>query len=127
MTQEAVADRADVVIQTIYNRVAWRSALLAAVAEQVMQENRVYMDAAELTREQNAKLAEAIRTAISTDVARSDLDANDLATVFWATLNSLLALAWRPGALQADTDDLDRSLATYTAIVADGLRARPDV
>lgn len=46
LTLEAVAERADVAVQTIYNRVGGRSALLTAVAEQAMEENRVYMDTA---------------------------------------------------------------------------------
>ncbi|MFS4108358.1 TetR/AcrR family transcriptional regulator [Streptomyces sp. PD-S100-1] len=171
LTLEAVAERADVAIQTIYNRVGGRSALLTAVAEQAMEENRAYMDAAyraegtaeerllgaaaayarfaherphefrilvepadepeavariaELTREQNAKLADVIRDAISSRTARPDLDPDDLATVFWATLNGLLALSWRPGALRVDGEDLERLLAAYTATVADGLRRRP--
>jgi AcrR family transcriptional regulator len=170
LTLEAVAERADVAIQTIYNRVGGRSALLTAVAEHAMQENRAYMDAAysaegtaeerllraadayarfarerphefrtlvepadepqalariaDLTREQNDKLADVIRDAISTGAARPDLDPDDLATVFWATLNGLLALSWRPGALGVDGNDLERLLTTYTATVTDGLRRR---
>lgn len=46
LTLEAVAERADVAVQTIYNRVGNRSALLVAVAEQAMEESRGYMDAA---------------------------------------------------------------------------------
>lgn len=171
LTLEAVAERADVAITTIYNRVGGRSALLTAVAEQAMEENRSYMDAAyaavgtpeerlflaaatyarfarerphefrilvepaeepeavariaELTREQNGKLADAIRDAIGAGIARPDLDPDDLATMFWATLNGLLALAWRPGALRVDADTLDRLITTYVATVADGLRHRP--
>ncbi len=45
-TIEAVAERADVAVQTIYNRVGGRTALLNAVAEIAQEENRVYMDAA---------------------------------------------------------------------------------
>lgn len=171
LTLEAVAERADVAITTIYNRVGGRSALLTVVAEQAMEENRAYMDAAyaavgtpeerlflaaatyarfarerphefrilvepaeepeavariaELTREQNGKLAGAIRAAIEIGIARPDLDPDDLATMFWATLNGLLALAWRPGALRADNETLDRLITTYIATVADGLRKRP--
>lgn len=170
LTLEAVAERADVAVQTIYNRVGGRSALLTAVAEQAMEESRAYMDAAysaagtaedrmllaaaeyarfaherphefrilveppdqpeavariaELTREQNAKLAGAIRDGIAAGAARPDLDPDDLATMFWATLNGLLALAWRPGDLQQSAADLERLLAVYSAIIADGLRAR---
>lgn len=46
ITLEEVADRADVAVQTIYNRVGGRSALLAAVAERAFDDNRQYMDAA---------------------------------------------------------------------------------
>nr|WP_228818217.1 WHG domain-containing protein [Nocardia elegans] len=46
LTLEAVADRADVAVQTIYNRVGGRSALLIAVAERAFDDNRQYMDAA---------------------------------------------------------------------------------
>ncbi|PVG83803.1 TetR/AcrR family transcriptional regulator [Nocardioides gansuensis] len=49
LTIEAVADRADVAVQTIYNRVGGRSALLVAVAELAMLENREYMDTAYAT------------------------------------------------------------------------------
>jgi len=170
LTLEAVAERADVAVQTIYNRVGGRSALLTAVAERAMEESRVYMDAAyaskgsaeerlilaatawarfarerphefrifveppdvpeaveriaELTRTQNGKLAAAIRDAVDEGMARSDLDCDELATVFWATINGLLALSWRPGRLGAAPDELDRLLATYLAIATDGLRSR---
>lgn len=46
ITLEEVADRADVAVQTIYNRVGGRSALLVAVAERAFNDNRQYMDAA---------------------------------------------------------------------------------
>ncbi|MFD7011263.1 TetR/AcrR family transcriptional regulator [Rhodococcus jostii] len=46
LTLDAVADRADVAVQTIYNRVGGRSALLVAVAERAFVDNRQYMDAA---------------------------------------------------------------------------------
>ncbi|WP_343618443.1 TetR/AcrR family transcriptional regulator [Ralstonia sp.] len=46
VTPEAVATRADVAVQTLYNRVGGRSALLIAVAERALEENREYMDAA---------------------------------------------------------------------------------
>lgn len=46
LTLEAVAERADIAVQTIYNRIGGRSALLMAVAERAFEENKVYMDAA---------------------------------------------------------------------------------
>ncbi|MGK8509662.1 TetR/AcrR family transcriptional regulator [Nocardia asiatica] len=46
LTLDAVANRADVAVQTIYNRVGGRSALLIAVAERAFDDNRQYMDAA---------------------------------------------------------------------------------
>ncbi|WP_436975911.1 TetR/AcrR family transcriptional regulator [Nocardia salmonicida] len=170
LTLEAVAERADVAVQTIYNRVGGRAALLTAVAEQAMEESRVYMDAAyasggdpehlilaaaaayarfarerphefrilaeppdepdaiariaELTRVQNAKLATAIRAGIAAGAARPDLDADDIAAVLWASLNGLLALAWRPGGLGVEPERIDRLLVVYIATVTDGLRSR---
>lgn len=170
LTLEAVAERADVAIATIYNRVGNRSALLLAVAEQAMEESRVYMDVAyaaegtaeerlfrvadayarfarerphefrilvepadepesiarlaELTREQNARLAGVIRAGVQDGVARADLDPDDLATTFLATFNGLLALAWRPGVMKADAETVDRLIATYIATIADGVRVR---
>ncbi|MDP3655048.1 MAG: TetR/AcrR family transcriptional regulator [Rhodoferax sp.] len=46
VTLEAVATRADVAVQTLYNRVGGLSALLIAVAERALEKNRQYMDAA---------------------------------------------------------------------------------
>ncbi|MDQ1181857.1 TetR/AcrR family transcriptional regulator [Rhodococcus sp. SORGH_AS_0301] len=46
LTLEVVAEQADVAVQTIYNRVGGRAALLAAVAEEALDESRSYMDAA---------------------------------------------------------------------------------
>ncbi len=173
LTLEAVSERADVAIQTIYNRVGGRSALLTAVAELAMEENRAYMDAAyaapggvedrllqvasayakfarerphefrilveppdepgavariaELTKEQNGKLAAVIREGMDASLIRSDLDPEGLATVIWATINGLLALAWRPGALNASPEELQTLLQVYLATVTDGLRLRPDL
>lgn len=170
LTLEAVAERADVAIATIYNRVGNRSALLVAVAEEAMEESRTYMDAAyaaegtaeerlrlaaaayarfaqerphefrilvepadeseaverlaELTRAQNAKLAEAIRDGIAEGQARSDLDPDDAANALWAALNGLLALSWRPGAMRVDDDALERLITTFIALISDGLRTR---
>ena len=46
LTLEALSERADVAVQTIYNRVGGRSDVLVAVAERAFEENRGYMDAA---------------------------------------------------------------------------------
>lgn len=170
LTLEAVADRADVAIATIYNRVGNRASLLMAVAEQAMEESRAYMDRAyaaegtaeerllsvattwtrfarerphefrilvepadepdavarlaELTRTQNAKLAEVISAGMATGAVRPDLDADRLATALYASLNGILALAWRPGELRYEVEDLDQLIAAFLAVAADGLRIR---
>ncbi|MDT3439280.1 TetR/AcrR family transcriptional regulator [Pseudofrankia sp. BMG5.37] len=170
VTLEAVAERADVAVQTIYNRVGGRSALLTAVAEMAMEENRAYMDAAyeaegtveerllraaaayvrfarerphefrilvdppdepetldriaSLIEEQNAKLTDVLRDGIATGTSRPDLDPDRVSTVLWATMNGLLALAWRADKLRPDADELDALLATYVETIADGLRRR---
>ena len=49
LTIPAVSERADVAVQTIYNRVGGRDALLIAVAERALEANRVYMDQAYAT------------------------------------------------------------------------------
>ncbi|MBJ8346964.1 TetR/AcrR family transcriptional regulator [Antrihabitans sp. YC2-6] len=169
LTLEAVAERADVAVATIYNRVGNRSSLLLAVAEQAMEESRAYMDAAyaaegtaeerlllvattwvrfarerphefrilvepadqpdavarlaELTRTQNAKLADAIRAGMATGAVRPDLEPDQVATALWASLNGVLALAWRPGELRVEAAALDQLMAAFIAIAADGLRA----
>lgn len=46
MTIDAVAERADVAVQTIYNRVGGRNDLLAAVADQALAADRAHMDRA---------------------------------------------------------------------------------
>lgn len=46
VTAEEVARLADVSLQTVYNRVGRKPALLLAVAERAMEENRLYIDAA---------------------------------------------------------------------------------
>ncbi|PZR32828.1 TetR/AcrR family transcriptional regulator [Caulobacter segnis] len=46
VTAEEVAHRADVSLQTVYNRVGGKPALLVAIAERVIKENRAYVDAA---------------------------------------------------------------------------------
>ncbi|TDL07508.1 TetR/AcrR family transcriptional regulator [Mycolicibacterium obuense] len=46
VTLAAVAERADVAVQTIYNRIGGRDAIMLAVAERAMRLNREYMDSA---------------------------------------------------------------------------------
>jgi AcrR family transcriptional regulator len=46
VTLDAIARRADVAVQTIYNRVGGRPAVLAAVAEKALAANREYLDEA---------------------------------------------------------------------------------
>ncbi|MFD7324291.1 TetR/AcrR family transcriptional regulator [Streptomyces sp. NPDC059875] len=44
VTLEGIAERADVAVQTVYNRVGGRAAVLIAVAERALEDNRTYMD-----------------------------------------------------------------------------------
>lgn len=46
LTAEEVASRADIALQTVYNRVGGKSALLVAVTELALEENRRFVDAA---------------------------------------------------------------------------------
>lgn len=46
VTADEVARRADVSLQTVYNRIGRKPALLVAIAERSMAENRAYVDAA---------------------------------------------------------------------------------
>jgi AcrR family transcriptional regulator len=46
LTTEEVARRADVSVQTVYNRVGGHGALLIAITESALEENRAFMDAA---------------------------------------------------------------------------------
>jgi len=168
LTLEAVAERADVAVQTIYNRVGNRSSLLVAVAEQAMEESRVYMDAAYATegppgeriqlvaaawvrfaRErphefrilvepadepeaaerladlyaiQGAKLAATIQEGIDAGAFRSDLDPDEVASTVTAAINGILAMAWRPGALGVNEQQMDRMLTAFVALSSEGLR-----
>lgn len=169
VTIEAVAERADVAIQTVYNRVGNRSALLIAVAERALEENRQFMDAAyaapgtpiervrragdayarfaaqrphqfrilvqppnepealahvaQLTREQNAKLAQALRDGVDDGSFRADLDPELTADALWASLDGLLSLAWRSDALRADEARLEQLRRAFNLIVQQGLAA----
>ncbi len=44
LTMEAVSSQADVAVQTVYNRVGGRPALLVAVAERALDKNRDYLE-----------------------------------------------------------------------------------
>lgn len=44
LTMEAVAQEADVAVQTVYNRVGGRPALLVAVAQRALDQNREFLD-----------------------------------------------------------------------------------
>lgn len=46
LTMEAVSSHADVAVQTVYNRVGGRPALLVAVAERALAQNREYLESA---------------------------------------------------------------------------------
>lgn len=46
LTTELVAERADVSVQTVYNRVGGKAALLVAIAELALEASREYMDVA---------------------------------------------------------------------------------
>jgi AcrR family transcriptional regulator len=46
LTTESVAERADVSVQTVYNRVGGKPALLIAIAEKALEASREYMDVA---------------------------------------------------------------------------------
>ncbi|GEE03022.1 TetR family transcriptional regulator [Gordonia spumicola] len=168
VTLPAVSEKADVALQTIYNRVGTRDAVLLAVAERALAANREYMDAAyalpgsaedrvtaaaaayarfaferphqfrllasppdvpealeriaELTAEQNGKLADAIRDGVADGSARADLDPDLTATLMWAAFNGVLSLTWRAG---PRVDDIGRLLSLLASIVADGVRPRP--
>lgn len=169
VTIEAIAARADVAIQTVYNRVGTRSAVLIAVAQRALEENRQFMDAAyaapgspiervrragdayarfaaqrphqfrilvhppnepealarvvELTREQNAKLAQALRDGVADGSFRADLDPELTADALWAALDGLLALAWRADDLRADADRLAQLRRAFNLILQQGLAA----
>lgn len=44
LTMEAVAQQADVAVQTVYNRIGGRPALLVAVAQRALDQNREFLD-----------------------------------------------------------------------------------
>lgn len=66
---------------------------------------------AEVIREQNGKLADAIQEGIEDGSIRPDLDPGRTATALWAASNGLLALAWRGDSLAADPSELLPDLA----------------
>lgn len=167
VTLPAVSERADVALQTIYNRVGTRDAVLLAVAERALAANRTYMDEAyaspgtpeervlaaatayaqfaverpnqfrllsappdlpealtriaDLTDEQNGKLATLIRDGIAEGAVRADIDPDQTATLLWAAVNGVLSLSWRADRHRTDGAEM---LALFGAIVSDGLRPR---
>ena len=46
LTLDAIASECGITVQTIYNRVGGRAAILIAIAERALEDNRQYMDAA---------------------------------------------------------------------------------
>ncbi len=168
VTLPAIAERADVALQTIYNRVGSRDTVLLAVAERAFAANRVYMDEAyntvgsprerilaagyaylrfasecphefrllldppdlpepiegiaDLTDEQNGKLAGALRDGMAEGTIRADIDPDQTATLLWAMLNGVLALTWRTDRLRLDPSEL---LAPVADLFTQGLEPRP--
>ncbi|MCK0515666.1 TetR/AcrR family transcriptional regulator [Williamsia sp. DF01-3] len=169
VTLPTIAERADVALQTIYNRVGSRDAVLLAVAERAFAANRIYMDEAyntggtprerilaagnayirfaterphefrllldppelpgpteaiaDLTDEQNGKLAAALRAGIADGSVRPDLNPDQTAKLLWAMLNGVLALTWRTDRTRIDPDDL---LAPVADLIARGVESRPE-
>ncbi|NMO04675.1 TetR/AcrR family transcriptional regulator [Gordonia sp. TBRC 11910] len=167
VTLPAVSERADVALQTIYNRVGTRDAVLLAVAERALSANRKYMDAAyarpgtveqrvlaaamayaqfaterpnqfrllsappdlpealnriaDLTAEQNGKLADVLRDGIADGTIRADVDPDVTATLLWAAVDGILNLTWRVDRHRTDGSEL---LGLFGAIIGDGLRPR---
>lgn len=113
VTTEEVARRADVSLQTVYNRIGGKSALLIAVAERAVEENRAYMDAAYSSvgspRERLLLAGDAyIRFALERPhqfriVANPPDD---------------------PEAVRLFTDIADRHLQTLTAVISDCIEAK---
>lgn len=56
---------------------------------------------------------------------RADIGPDHAGTVLWATLSGVLALAWRPGAMHAETDEVDHLLETFIATTEAGLLRKP--
>jgi AcrR family transcriptional regulator len=77
---------------------------------------------AELTRQQNGKLANLLREGIAAGTIRTDLDPELVSTALWASLNGLLSLAWRVDSLRVDDAELEKLLTTFVAAISDGIR-----
>jgi AcrR family transcriptional regulator len=167
LTTDEVARRADVSVQTVYNRVGGQPALLIAITELALEENRGFMDAAyaehgtpverieragmayanfalqrphafrvllnppdepeamnrvaSLIREQNGKLAKALREAQQAGDGRTDLDPDGTATVLWAMMNGVLNLATRTDALRLEGREMAAVIEATMAILRSGL------
>lgn len=172
VTLAAVAERADVAVQTIYNRVGSRSALLVAVAVRALKESRQYMDAAyadtaggargrlkraggawarfaierpvqfrilldppaepraldeyaAVIREQNGKLADAIRDGIADGEIRDDVAPWLAANAAWAAMNGLLALMSGPEPVRPTPAEMGAMLALAIQIIWRGIAVDP--
>jgi AcrR family transcriptional regulator len=167
LSTEEVARRADVSVQTVYNRVGGQPALLIAITELALEENRGFMDAAyashgtpterveraglayasfalqrphafavllnppdepeamsrvaSLIREQNGKLAAALRDAQHAAMGRVDVDPERTATALWAMMNGVLNLATRTDALRLGDSEKAAFIDTAMAIIRSGL------
>ncbi|OBI39786.1 TetR family transcriptional regulator [Mycobacterium colombiense] len=169
LTNEKVAERADVSVQTVYNRVGGKSALLIAIAEKALEANRAYMDSAyaadgtpeqrirrageayvrfatdkphqfqilanppdepdavgrvaELLREQNGKLAAALRDGIDAGAVDPRIEPDTAASALWAMMNGALTAMLRTDDLRPPPTQVDNLMATAMTIIENGLRA----
>ncbi|WP_328993455.1 TetR/AcrR family transcriptional regulator [Kribbella sp. NBC_01245] len=70
--------------------------------------------------EQNTRMVEAIKRGIDAGAIRA-VDADEVATVLWATWNGIISLAWRPDRLRRTDEELARLLRVATEAFAHGL------
>lgn len=145
VTLEAVAERADVAVQTIYNRVGGRSALLLAVAQRAVAENRAYVDPAYAlpvppVERIRAALAAYVRFAIEKphqfrtmttppDDPEVLAQVDELIAAHMASLTAALREAIDDGAVTPDIDPDTAAPALWamsTGILTLGMRATSD-
>lgn len=79
-----------------------------------------------LVEDQNQRLEAALRDGIAEGIIDPGTDAEQAATALWAMLNGIVALSWRVDRLGRSRSEVEAIAETAFAIVADGLRARPD-